>query len=210
VSVAGKSQLLGVTEQLLHDEFRYAGSLGPLTLDDGMRSAHTRLGEVLTAAFDLVGVWGVDVVCNDEGIWPVEINPRYTASMEVLERATRVSTIACHVEACRDGLLPSAQSLPPGPWHGKAIVNADQDVLITQDVASHFDELNRDAAWPAVADLPAAGTTIRRGHPICTAFAEADTRERLAAALDARSRAILASGHTAQLRLPSKLGLEGE
>lgn len=191
VSATGRSQLLGVTEQRLHDEFRYAGSLGPLPLDDDARAAFTRLGAVLAAEFGLVGVWGVDVVCNDTGIWPVEVNPRYTASMEVIERASGVSTVADHVAACRDGKLPSVPPFPSGRWHGKAIVSAPHDLLITAGAATRLDEHNQDATWPLVADLPAAGATIRRGHPICTVFVEGNSREDVTAALEACTREVL-------------------
>ena len=43
------------------------------------------MGAALADVFDLCGLFGVDGVVRGNRFWPVEINPRYTASMEVLE-----------------------------------------------------------------------------------------------------------------------------
>ena len=53
-----------------------------------MRAVLDKLGTVLAQAFRLVGLFGVDGVLDAERFWPVEVNPRYTASVEVLEGAT--------------------------------------------------------------------------------------------------------------------------
>ena len=41
-----------------------------------------RLGEVLASASGLMGWFGIDYVLRDGEPWPVEVNPRYTASVE--------------------------------------------------------------------------------------------------------------------------------
>ena len=59
-----------------------------------------RSGQVLASAFALVGLFGVDYILHDDEPWPVEVNPRYTASVEVLELALGRSLLAEHICAC--------------------------------------------------------------------------------------------------------------
>jgi uncharacterized protein len=87
----GSARLVGVTRQRIGRPgapFAYAGSLGPCSLaPDSVRTLE-QIGGVLASAFGLKGLFGVDLILKDEVPWPVEINPRYTASVEVLEWAT--------------------------------------------------------------------------------------------------------------------------
>jgi len=55
----------------------------------------------LTGHFGLKGLFGIDFVI-DEGGRPflVEINPRYSASMELIEHDLNVSFTSLHVSAC--------------------------------------------------------------------------------------------------------------
>src|SRR5262249_36054714 len=88
VASQSRASLLGVTRQLvgqawLHaGPFQYCGSIGPLTLDPSMEHAWLRLGNALAAGFQLQGLFGVDCIVRDQIPWPVEVNPRYTASVE--------------------------------------------------------------------------------------------------------------------------------
>jgi predicted ATP-grasp superfamily ATP-dependent carboligase len=93
VAADGKATLVGVTEQLLACDvpsggaFRYAGSVGPLPLAATCRQIFERIGQALAREFALVGLFGVDAIVAGDRVWPVEVNPRYPASVEVLEWA---------------------------------------------------------------------------------------------------------------------------
>ena len=112
----------------------------------------------------------------------LEVNPRYCASMELVERASGASLFGLHRAACRGELLPSA-ALGPGVW-GKAIVYATRTVA-APDTTAWLDE--------GVRDVPHPGEVIRAGHPICTVLASGSTRARCRAALDGETRRILAA-----------------
>ena len=58
------------------------------------------MGATLAASFGLIGLFGVDLILRDDVPWPVEVNPRYTASVEVLELALGRSLLADHARAC--------------------------------------------------------------------------------------------------------------
>ena len=116
VGDGGSARLVGVAEQEPSGSGRgvvlasYAGSIGPCRLEGRAWDAIGRIGEALAAAFGLRGLFGVDVILDRDTPWPVEINPRYTASCEVLEEGLGVSLIAEHARAFGAGA-----GLPPRP-----------------------------------------------------------------------------------------------
>jgi predicted ATP-grasp superfamily ATP-dependent carboligase len=160
-------RLVGATRQIIGDEafgaggYRYAGSLGPLDLSPPQRQALSHLGVVLTQRCDLRGVFGADLVMDRKGrLWPVEVNPRYTASIEVIERTTGVAALAA-----RPGTAPAPA--PARRAAGKAILFARADCTVP-DLYALFDQDH-------IADVPEAGARIRLGQPICTLLAQAPT-----------------------------------
>jgi methenyltetrahydromethanopterin cyclohydrolase len=123
------------------------------------------LATAVTNEFGLVGLNGLDFIARNGVAYPIEVNPRYSASMELVERAAKpdLSLFALHEHACA-GELPASIPSPRKVW-GKAIVFARKDVTV------------RDGqAWRRIgaADIPHAGERIRKGRPICTVFADAD------------------------------------
>jgi predicted ATP-grasp superfamily ATP-dependent carboligase len=117
---------------------------------------------LVTRAFGLVGLNGIDFIARNGVPYPIEVNPRYSASMELVERAGGISLFDAHAQAC-NGLLP----LVPAPGNrvqGKAIVFARHDIRLGNT------ESWVGQAW--LADVPHSGEKIRRGSPICTVFAE--------------------------------------
>ncbi len=88
------ARLLGATRQLIGEPwlragpFWYCGSVGPLDLPAAVLEPLDRIGKALVEGCGLRGLFGVDGVLRDGTFWLVEVNPRYTASVEVLEYAT--------------------------------------------------------------------------------------------------------------------------
>lgn len=181
VGARGRAVWLGTTEQLIGEPwtgaqgFQYAGSLGPCNLPRGQQQLWKRIGNCLAERFELRGLFGVDAVRTQDTIWVVEVNPRYTASLEVLELATGRATIVPHVVACRDGELPATWPLAAGPCVGKAIVYARKDGCVPADFGQLVSRLNQDPARPALADLPPGGYPLAAGQPVLTVLAYASS-----------------------------------
>lgn len=176
--------LLGVTRQLIGADwlhaapFHYCGSIGPLPLEPRLQKNLVTLGDVLTRGFGLRGLFGVDFILRDGVPWPVEVNPRYTASVEVHELATGLASLAWHHLAC-DATAPRPQSLaaPAGRYVGKAILYAKSDLIFPKS-GPWLSVLQRPVslhAIPPFADLPHVGALIPAGRPVLSFFAEADT-----------------------------------
>jgi predicted ATP-grasp superfamily ATP-dependent carboligase len=175
---------IGISRQLVGERafgsrgFRYCGSLlagGDRPLfdrGDEVASVARALAAAVTEEFGLVGLNGLDFVAREGVPYPIEVNPRYSASMELVERSGGSSLFGLHERACA-GVLPDAMARPR-MVAGKAVVFARRAVRIG--------ETHRWAGL-AIADVPPAGERIARGRPICTVFAEGrdadECRERL-------------------------------
>lgn len=187
---------LGITRQLVGEPafgargFRYCGSLlgsGSVSLfeeEDRLREAAAGLAEAVTEVFGLVGLNGIDFIADAGVPWPIEVNPRPSASMELVERAGGGSLFGLHARAC-GGRLPAASDGWSGPAgvYGKAVIFARRKVAVR--------ESSLRAAAPA-ADLPRPGERIGRGRPICTIFAKEPDAAACVRELAGRARSLYA------------------
>jgi predicted ATP-grasp superfamily ATP-dependent carboligase len=180
-----QARLLGATRQWtglswLHAAaFHYCGSVGPLPLEPSLAGQLQRLGQTLAAGCGLRGLFGVDGILRADGFWPVEINPRYTASMEVLEYASGQSVLRGHQAACQGtrGVDTPRSAFPPH-YVGKAILFA-RDSLIFPDDGPWEADLQRDRLdeMPEHADISAAGQPIAAGRPVLTLLTRGSSLE---------------------------------
>jgi predicted ATP-grasp superfamily ATP-dependent carboligase len=186
VGAGGQAVFLGATRQLLGRdfglarEFLYAGSVGPLVLTGDEQTKLERIGMVLAEQFGLRGLFGVDFIRSQSEIWPIEVNPRYTASVEVLERLIGQHFVALHLAACKRNQLPAPRPLAwPQSCFGKAVVYAQG--------ASQWDTISVPFS---LADVPQVGQRLAAGHPVVTVFAEAQSPAEVEAALRQHVQAI--------------------
>ena len=183
--------VLGVSRQIVGDirmgarGFRYCGSLlGPpgVLFPDQPQLAEVaeRLASAVTKEFGVRGLNGIDFIAMDGVPCPIEVNPRYSASMELLERANALSIFQVHEQACR-GALPTGR-LKSERVLGKAVVFARKNVVM-RDTREWLDDTS-------LADIPHPGEKIRRGHPICTVFGSGDNADSCYVRLGRRAAAV--------------------
>ncbi|QDV34147.1 ATP-grasp domain-containing protein [Tautonia plasticadhaerens] len=183
----GSARLVGVTRQRIGrvgSPFGYLGSEGPIWPPVAMRAQLGRTGSTLAEAFGLRGLFGVDFVADGGIAWPTEVNPRYTASVEVIEYATGLALLREHARAFGAGVEGHGTCLDSDRRFAcKVVVFADRDGTVP---ASHrwprFDPTSPEP--PPVADLPAPGSSFRAGQPVLTLLERAedarDCRRRIA------------------------------
>lgn len=197
IAAAGHCATLGLTRQLIGSqefggsEFRYCGNIlassrdTQFARDPLLMESAVRLAEVASEKLGLVGVNGIDFVARDGVAHAIEINPRYSASMELLEQAFGVSIFGTHADACSRGVLPRfdlQHARTQTRAFGKAIVFARHDVACG-DTRPWLGD-------PTVRDVPHPGERIAAGRPVCTVFADADDSTLCHAALVRRADAI--------------------
>jgi uncharacterized protein len=181
--------VLGITEQLIgmhqfsSQDFRYCGNLLPCpeAIDSRMGipilDQARRLASFLTKEYGLVGVNGMDVIFQGDRICLTEVNPRYSASMELIERAYGLPVFQLHARAILDGALPDfalENSWTENKFFGKAILFAEEDTIAP----------NTDS-WLAegLHDVPVTGERLLKGGPICTILAARPDYDKTIAAL---------------------------
>jgi uncharacterized protein len=186
--------VLGVSEQLVGRRalgtsgFRWCGNVVPARLPAAEREALLEATVAVCAhvarAFELRGLFGVDLIWDGSRAWVLEVNPRATASLEAIEEVYGVSAFTAHVEACAGRLPATAPGVTwPDRASGKGIVFARADLRAADT-----------RAWleAGIRDVPHPGEPIGRGHPICTVPARATTPEDVLAALERGAAEVLA------------------
>jgi uncharacterized protein len=182
--------VLGVSRQIVGDRnmgakgFRYCGSLlGPPAAlfpdQPALADVACRLASAVAKAFAVRGLNGIDFIAEGGVPCPIEVNPRYSASMELLEHHRALSIFEVHEQACR-GALP--KPVKSAGVQGKAVVFARRNVVMG-DTREWLEDMS-------VADIPQPGEKILRGRPICTVFAGGDDADCCYASLVSRAAAV--------------------
>lgn len=204
ISDSSSTQCIGAARAIQSHEiwgptpFAYRGSIGPLTLDATWFEPLARFGERVRAETGLLGLWQADFIADEQALWLLEINPRWSASMELLADTHRHTLIRWHLAALRGESIARVEPLRSGTWMGKAIVYAPHEVI---PAASQLDALwhRRWNGWSMesendwrVADIPNTIATIPAGFPIATCMASGRDPDELLARLQRGEREALA------------------
>jgi predicted ATP-grasp superfamily ATP-dependent carboligase len=175
--------ILGISEQLVGMQkfgslgFRYCGNLLPIpetvSTDTGMfiLDKVRGLAEFLTKDYGLVGLNGIDFILNGDRIYFTEVNPRYTASMEIIEIAYELPMFHLHMQSILDGKLPEFDleaELKRGKSYGKSYIYTEKDVTVPDTGGWSVKDIH---------DIPPSGEKIRKGSPVCTILAGRSTAE---------------------------------
>jgi uncharacterized protein len=178
VAARGQCVPLGLTYQMVGDGafgaagFRYCGNIlapagdAAFAQDHDLLAAARELAATVTRELDLVGINGIDFIARDGIPFAIEVNPRYSAPMELVEEAYGVSVFAAHAAACQHGELPAfdlERARTTGRAYGKAIVFSRHDITCGDTRPWLTDATVRDVPHPE--------ERIRSGRPVCTVFA---------------------------------------
>ena len=184
VAAGGRAVPLGVSRQLVGEHafgatgYQYCGNILMAAGDADDAALVDRacaLAHAVAEEFGVVGVNGVDFVVRDGVPYAIEVNARWTASMELVERAYGLSVFGAHAAACAAGALPEfdlVQARRGAVAVGKAVVFARRDVVVgdTRAWLPKNNVGNVDAA-ATVRDIPHPGERIAAGRAVCTVFA---------------------------------------
>lgn len=211
VGAGGTARLLGVARQFTGGDhgigdlagarpFHYAGSIGPVALGPAVGQSLEQFGHTLADKFGLAGLFGVDFILSQGSLWPIEVNPRYPSSVEILERTSGWSAVGLHAAACRNLVLPDANSITaPDRVSGKAILFAVEPLVLDERAWAVLDEESRRKP-PMLADLPAGPAAFSAGSPLATLFADGPNLADVEADLGGRIAAFRRELETSALR----------
>ncbi len=187
----------GVTMQLIGEPwlhakpFAYCGNIGPIELPRLVQANVWWTAILFAQPAKLRGLWGLDFIFNEETVYPVELNPRYTAAVEVLELSLRCSFLWTH-HRCFTGSCALGKYKTWQRWDstvGKAIYFAPHRITFPRsgpwdaDLAGEFDPKH----VPQFADIPEPGSVIEPGWPVLSFFATGSTPEECRDRLQSRA-----------------------
>ncbi len=187
-----KGTVLGLTRQLIGCEklgakgYGWCGNIFPLDINDGLkRSLVGQIGTMLdlfVSKFRLKGVGSMDFILSRGLGFFLEVNPRYTASMELIEKGMDLNIFDIHLKAC-DGILPEIDILKQGKgrFYGKAIAFARKEIQVQE--TENWHGMGRR-------DIPFSKDRIEKGAPVCTLMTSNDTHEECLASLFRKGRAL--------------------
>jgi len=157
ITLTLNEQLLGVNELGQKEPFGYCGNVLPFVTKRSIMNRCENVAERIASHFGLIGSNGLDLVISEEGIpYVVEVNPRFQATLECVERVLGMNMVEAHIKACLQGKLPTIAK-KTARFCTRLILFAPQ-CLIMPDL-SVFEE---------VRDIPTSGVIIEKGEPVCS------------------------------------------
>lgn len=152
--------LLGVCRSSIHRignrPFVYAGSYGPLTIHSSINNRLSELGQAIVRRSKIAGLFGVDVIIDRcDRVTLLEINPRWTASIELIER----------------DWLHRGCAVPMGSLVGSVLRSVPTEE-IRSTVGKHAGALRqfgRDTSWKRIVYATRAGQFCHESLPLRSA-----------------------------------------
>ncbi len=206
-----RTYLVGVCQSLLDphrsiEPFLYHGSVGPLSLPPHIDQVIERVGRLAAEQFGLVGLFNIDFIFSDSALVLLEVNPRYSASMELLCEPS-VMLARDTTDARHEASLPWSLV----DWHVRAFQN---DFGLSDEVAAclHRESATRQpscgnlqpiaakrivyAAAPCLFDLLTAQNVIQRvKHQYVAAHPWLEPKLADIPAHDPANRSVIDTGH---------------
>ncbi|MGA7816263.1 ATP-grasp domain-containing protein [Caballeronia sp.] len=172
VAARRKAAVIGFAEQLSvaagSRPFLHVGSTGPVDLPPPVMAELTSAIGSIVANTDLSGLNSIDFLLDGDTFQVLEINARPSSTMTLYESAARQAwprgLLACHLDACINGLLPTPSLFPAAMRliAGQRVLFAPRGLIVSR---SFSDACMRD---PACHDVPQPGARIGAGEPVCT------------------------------------------
>ena len=225
-------RLMGVARSLVAAEypgplpFIYRGNIAPWVVSEGVRERLLKFARLVTEGSGVRGLWQADFVLQEGGskeelLWLLEINPRWSASMELhdfVEReGSEVGTLVrSHLRALFGDVevRVGGRDREAGVMYGKGIVYAPEDLELREEVQLRLWEMRwdgvsviADSARFSLADIPSPpreikedgsqviggleGLKIERGMPIVSVLVAGDGGEVVLERLREGRRAVL-------------------
>jgi uncharacterized protein len=173
VAARQKAVVIGFAEQLSvaagSRPFLHTGSIGPADPPPQVMADVTTAIGLIVSNTDLTGLNSIDFLLDGDTFQVLEINARPSSTMTLYESAACQAwprgLLACHLDACLDGLLPTPSAPLPAATRSKAgqrVVFAPHGFVVS---GAFSDVCLLD---PACHDVPQPGTRIGAGEPVCT------------------------------------------
>jgi predicted ATP-grasp superfamily ATP-dependent carboligase len=155
------------------------------------------MGDCIASKFGLQGWFGIDFVLENEQVWLLEVNPRFTASMELLDGRACKSIFASHLAAFDFPPVETSGETIAGLRLNRNPVAAKLTLFNDSEEGLLFDSRQSDLLWSMsqkkespVCDVPRADWTVLPGSPLCTIRSEGDSSDEVLGQLEQTKKAV--------------------
>lgn len=183
---------IGAVQSLSHrhhpwSEFIYRGSIGPLPLTQDEWSRLDAFARCVTLETGWLGVWNADFIRASDGWYLLEINPRWSAGMELLDREKERSIAWHHAHAIgaidngeswnsQERLIEQMRLQSVAPIRKEILYLESPWKCTEQAVAAMWERrwVGRSVSsnsW-SFGDIPPGRTELGAGYPFCSLFTE--------------------------------------
>lgn len=192
---AVSARLLGVALQLsglneLHaPSFQFCGNVAPICLPAELRLRIHAVGNAVTDAWNVKGVFGVDMIVRDGQPYVLEVNPRLTASHELHEwfAPDKPGHVTLQMQTVQSTENPVARSRHKptqnqthvhqrSPWV-RLVLYSDSDLTVAPDLHRSIMQCTGAAVAARLADIPPSGSSVAVGAPFCSVYFPLHTSE---------------------------------
>ena len=163
------TRLMGITNHINRvgefgqSGYMYGGLVYPADIENIHERAIKNFGKRAGEESGLTGWWGADFILNGQGAYLLEINPRFTASAELIAQAHDIDLVGTQTSAINGGTVDVEQK-PPPRYHATAVCYAKADCVFN-DALKWFELGARD--------IPHDGKAIKKGEPVISLYAKA-------------------------------------
>lgn len=195
ITFVGASKLLHANPP--GPRFGYGGAIGPVDLPQDVMGQLIEVGRILGEGFALRGLWGLDFLHDASQVWVTEVNPRYTATVELYEHAYGTALLPQHRLACEEwtrdrewkrqvSITTWANEPDRRVCVGKVVVYSPIDFVVPpwKDWTTARDPLLPELN--ILADRPMEGSRVPNGFPVCSLLASGATPQECGLALVGR------------------------
>lgn len=176
------AEILGVTEQLkdlTKDSFKYGGNI-LIKPDLEIISQLKKMASELTENFGLKGINGIDFILSSDGIYFIELNPRFTAAVELLLPIFGAELFELYFYDRIDQNLSEKYISSEMPLYAKIIYYAKTDLTVKKEITELLDykSVNMNGKYE-FRDFPHPGEEIEKHDPVSTVLVSSGSRQKL-------------------------------
>lgn len=146
----------------INEGYKFAGCVYPAEAETEALGAVERFGQKFAQAVGLVGWWGADFILTEGSPNLLEVNPRFTAGMELMARAHGIDLCGSQ-SAAFSGDKCHFEMGPNLGYYGRQVVYAREGAVFK----------NPEKWFKAGArDVPPEGARVAKGGPMVSIYAE--------------------------------------
>ena len=172
-----------VTTKQSNLPFVFCGLDGPIELHDSINQEALRIAKLIVQRFKLRGFNGIDFLVSDNALYFLDLNPRITASFEILQESYSYCFCEKHINLTRDisgnNYMPKTfPAMQKKIIAGFRIIYAESDFYLNE----HCQESLFNNKF--LTNIPNRKYFFKKYEPVCSVFLRSNSIVELRRALD--------------------------